>query len=169
MTPSQGWRTEFVGGGFVTTPQDGKWSWGLELRSVSGERISAGESAGSADEHRLAFARSEGVYEWFVNHPNGLQQGWTITDRPSTQSGEALRVELGIRGDLRARVEATTVEFVDGEGTTAVTYGGLLAWDAEGRKLPVEFAALEDGIAIHVDDRGAQYPITIDPVAQQPT
>ena len=31
--PGQGWSTRFDGRGFVTTPDDGAWSWGLELVS----------------------------------------------------------------------------------------------------------------------------------------
>ncbi len=163
--PGQRWRTEFDRTGFVTAPQDGSWTWGLELRAVGGERLEGAES-GKADENRLAFARSAEVIEWFVNRASGLQQGWTIVERPEVESG-GLALELGVRGDLRPKVSATSVDFVDSSDSVMLTYGGLLAWDADGRKLPVEFAALEDGVAIRVDDREARYPVTIDPLAQQ--
>ncbi len=160
-----GWRTEFDGTGFVTTPRDGSWTWGLELRAIDEERVGTAKS-GTADGNRLAFARSAAVFEWFVNRSEGLQQGWTIVTRPEA-SADWLRLELRVRGDLRPKVGAKSVDFVDSTASVVLTYGGLLAWDADGRKLPVEFAALEDGIAVRVDDRGARYPVTIDPVAQQ--
>lgn len=161
----QDWRTEFDGKGFVTTPRDRSWTWGLELRAI-GDGLVAPAERGTAEENRLAFPRSEEVFEWFVNRSGGLQQGWTILKRPALE-GDGIRLELGVRGDLRAKVRPTAVEFVDATQGVVLTYGGLLAWDGEGRTLPVEFAALEDGIAIRVDDRDAVYPITIDPVAQQ--
>src|SRR5205823_3718738 len=56
----------------------------------------------------------------------------------------------------------------------------LKAWDANGRILPARFDAINPpspgyGVAGHqlstinfsVDERGARYPITIDPIAQQ--
>jgi trimeric autotransporter adhesin len=50
-----------------------------------------------------------------------------------------------------------------------LTYGGLKAWDANGKMLEVWFAEPGDkeSLAIVVDDREAAYPLTIDPVAQE--
>lgn len=50
-----------------------------------------------------------------------------------------------------------------------VSYGGLLAWDAVGKMLPVEFVAGSDPteLGIEVDVADARYPVTIDPLAQQ--
>jgi hypothetical protein len=60
-----------------------------------------------------------------------------------------------------------SVAFSDADGT-ALTYGGLKAWDATGRDLPVRFVEGGSGlIAIEVDDRDAVYPVTIDPIAEQ--
>ncbi len=89
-------------------------------------------------------------------------------ERPEADA-DRLALELRVRGDLRAKVGPTSVDFIDSTESVVLTYGGLLAWDAEGRKLPVEFAALADGIAIRVDDRGATYPVTIDPWRSRPT
>ncbi len=163
--PSQGWRTEFDGTGFVTTPRDGSWTWGLELRSIGEERVVA-LGRGTADENRLAFARSAEVFEWFVNRSGGLQQGWTIIERPDA-GADRLGLELKVRGGLRARVGVTSVDFVDSRESVVLTYGGLLAWDAEGRKLPVEFAAADAGIRVEVDTTDAVFPVTVDPLAQE--
>ena len=40
-------------------------------------------------------------------------------------------------------------------------------WDAEGRELAARFAPAEGGVELQVDDEGARYPLTIDPLAQQ--
>ena len=48
-------------------------------------------------------------------------------------------------------------------------YGGLLAWDAGGRHLPVALTAHKGGFALRVDDRQAVYPITIDPMVTNET
>ena len=168
--PGVGWLAEFDDGGFVA--RTGDWTWGLELSAVGfGDEAAAVSGAAwvRADENRLAVKRADGIYEWFVNSAGGLQQGWTLTERPAGDSaGPGLGLELAVRGDLEPRVEAGAVSFVNADEAVVLTYGGLLAWDADGRRLPVEFVAAGDGgVRIEVDERGARYPVTIDPVAQE--
>ena len=63
--------------------------------------------------------------------------------------------------------DGETLRFEDAQGTTVLTYSGLKVWDAEGRNLPARFAAEGSGVRLLVDERGAHYPITVDPIAQQ--
>jgi uncharacterized repeat protein (TIGR02543 family) len=81
-----------------------------------------------------------------------------------------VRLDISVRGGLRPQVstEGTCVAFLNESGGTALTYGGLKAWDADGKSVRSRFVA--DGatsIRIEADDESARYPITIDPVAQQ--
>ncbi len=39
--------------------------------------------------------------------------------------------------------------------------------DSQGRELAARFSSEPDGLRLKVDERGAKYPITIDPLAQQ--
>ena len=48
-----------------------------------------------------------------------------------------------------------------------LTYSGLKVSDADGHDLPARFAAQQEGVRLLVDERGARYPITVDPIAQQ--
>ena len=50
-----------------------------------------------------------------------------------------------------------------------VTYAGLKVWDARGKLLPARFepAGQGSGLSLAVEEVGAQYPLTIDPIAQQ--
>ena len=110
--------------------------------------------------------------------------------------GKPLSFTLAVRGGLRPHVttDALGVEFRDGAGATVLTYSGLKVWDADGQVLPSRFETV-DGRARHsvraageaedviassrraedcepclrllVDERGARYPLTIDPIAQQ--
>ena len=48
-----------------------------------------------------------------------------------------------------------------------VTYSGLKVWDTDGDTLPARFVAEANGVRLLVDERGARYPITVDPIAQQ--
>jgi hypothetical protein len=84
-----------------------------------------------------------------------------------------LNFRLAVRGGLRPVLEPDRhgVRFVDADGTTRTTYAGLKVWDADGQILPAHFEQLDAGrpgeITLAVDERGARYPLTIDPIAQQ--
>jgi hypothetical protein len=164
--PRQGWRLTFDGTGFTARPDDGAWLWGLQLQRVNGRPVR--QSPGQAAGQRLAYDRGQGVEEWFVNDGRGLEQGWTLRQRPEASGDAPLRLELAVRGGLRPVVSADSVAFADASGATVLTYGGLKAWDATGRQLTARFARnAGGGFALEVADVGAVYPVTIDPVAQQ--
>ena len=169
-TPSQQWTTRFDGRGFLVTPDSGGWTWGLELArygSVDSPLRSAGAPTVSIDDSRVTYTRDADVDEWFVNASRGIEHGFTLRARPAAAAG-ALVFEFAVHGGLTPSVhgDGRGITFVDGQGTAAVTYAGLTVFDADGRTLPARFEPAP-ALRLVVDDRGARYPITIDPTAQQ--
>lgn len=142
--PGLGWTMTFDDTGFTAT--DGRWTWGLELASSK-------PAAPSANANRLSAQRSPHLTEWFVNDQRGLEQGWTLT--------APAEISLRVRGNLKPDVSSQSITF-GGQ----LTYSGLKAWDAKGDDVPVWFEAVHDGFAVRYDDTSAQYPLTIDPLAQ---
>jgi hypothetical protein len=178
--PGQGFTTTFDGGGFLATPQAGGWEWGLELKSYGfGDHLKTVEraSAVQAEDQGLTYTRDDSLREWFLNDQKGLEHGFTVLQRPlgasSEASGSPLELTLGVRGGLRPHiaVDAQGVDFKDASGATAITYGGLKVWDKDGKVLASRFEPGADGqrgtFRISVDERGARYPLFIDPLAQQ--
>jgi ABC-type Fe3+-hydroxamate transport system substrate-binding protein len=172
--PGQQWTTQFDKRGFLATPKDGGWQWGLELQSYGfAENPTAigGTPAVRADGQRLSYQWDANIQEWFVNDPRGLEHGFTVNQRPALNSSSAtLDFLLGVRGGLRPQVtgDALGVEFRDAAGATVLNYSGLKVWDADGKVLASRFAAAgENQVRLLVDERGARYPLTIDPIAQQ--
>ncbi|RFC45515.1 MAG: FG-GAP repeat-containing protein [Verrucomicrobia bacterium] len=167
---SQRWCASFDESGFVATPDDGNWTWGLELRrfGFAGSEVAANAVRGRAGEGRLSYQRGEFLEEWFLNDERGLEQGWTLQRRPDG-AGESgpMRLELAVRGGLDPVVAGGTVQFADGGGVARVTYSGLRAWDADGRRLEARFVGGVDGFAVEIEEGQARYPVTIDPIAQQ--
>ena len=164
----QQWLTRFDGQGFTVTPDHKEWTWGLQLRSYghTGKKIALNAPAKMrTDKNRIVYQRGV-VEEWYINDNKGLEQGFTIQKSPAG-SGE-LRLELEIRGGLKAKVEVggTQVSFAKAE-VDVLRFGALRAWDAEGRKLNTRFEADGGNIQLVVQDTEARYPITIDPIAQQ--
>ena len=86
--------------------------------------------------------------------------------------------------------DGRAVRFVDAHGVAALTYAGLTVRDADGRNVPARFEPVlgrasvpaspnipgDQGsrgrspshlLRLAIDERGARYPLTIDPIAQQ--
>ncbi|MDM7916400.1 MAG: integrin alpha, partial [Candidatus Eisenbacteria bacterium] len=139
-----------------------RWGrWG-RLSEVIPEQV--GPRAAGA---RVLF-RYEGFDEWYENGPAGLEQGFTVHERPE---GEGVLVVLGrMGGELRPQWSAGdgAVSFLDGDGNEVLHYGGLHAWDASGRELESRLELAGDEIAIVVGDDEADYPVTIDPLLDSP-
>ena len=100
------------------------------------------------------------VVEWFRNREGGLEQGWTIPERPAGSGRLAL--DLGVRGAAVDVVGAKAAQFV--QGASVLSYDGLAVHDAAGTELPARFRETRDGLRVLVDDAGASYPVVIDPV-----
>jgi len=150
-------------------------SWGRSGH----EQVVAGRPAAAATGGRIEYDWGGAIREWFVNDTRGLEQGWTVLDPPQNESSEdnpvqpGLSLTLTVRGGLTPQLDhgSSGLTFFDQQGMATLTYGGLKAWDAEGRALEARFVELPDTdparVQIWVDDRQARYPVTIDPIAQQ--
>jgi hypothetical protein len=109
--------------------------------------------------------------EWYENRAEGIEQGFTLNERPGECTGvipnESLRVLLAVSGDLRARLvdDGQKIELADEKGKGAMSYSRLVALDADGKKLPARMETSAEGheIALVVEDAAARYPIVIDP------
>ncbi|MCC6652797.1 MAG: FG-GAP repeat protein [Candidatus Eisenbacteria bacterium] len=106
--------------------------------------------------------RRPGWTEWFENSEGGLEQGFTLESRP--EGAGPVVVELAVAG-------ATLERDADGDGATILAPGGrrlryekLLAFDARGTALAATMEIEARQIRLRVEDEGAAYPITIDPL-----
>jgi len=182
--PGQRWIATFDQRGFVAKPKDGGWQWGLELKGYGfpgAERVIHSLPTVKAEGQRLAYGWDAAVQEWFVNDARGLEHGFTVKQRPA--GGPSLEAQpstldflLAVRGTLRTKVAADGlgIEFLDADGAAVLTYAGLKVWDADGKILRSHFEMSQPltlnsqpTVRLLVEERGARYPLTIDPLAQQ--
>ena len=107
-----------------------------------------------------------GWSEWYVNGPAGLEQGFTIPIRPDGPGSERLVIALAGSGLEPVAGEEEVLSLVRPDGSEAFRYGGLAAWDADSKALPVQMILSGRQVLLKVDDRDARYPVTVDPVFQ---
>ncbi len=165
-----GWRLE--GGavsarvgrdGDVTVRAAGGWVSLRVLGVGRGGRLQQPDGARSMRAHvnRVAYVHG-GLREWLAAGPLGVEQGFAVGQRPTHGRG-ALTLALGLGGSLQPRLAGPQLLLAAAAGT-AMSYGGLVALDARGRRLPASLALRGRVLLLRVIDRGAVYPVRIDPL-----
>jgi hypothetical protein len=134
----------------------GTATWRLALRGYGyGDELQPVKAvAPQAAANRVEYPRGA-LTEWYLNGPLGLEQGFTLA--------------LTLSGDLVASIDSTGtgVALSRADGTPALTYQGLTAYDAKGRQLTAWLQLSGNELWLRVDDTGAQYPLVVDPFLQQ--
>ncbi len=105
--------------------------------------------------------RRPGLVEWYLNSPDGLEQGFTVDTRPGGEG--PLTLELRVER-ARARLSAGRILLATPSGRR-LEYGKLAVVDARGA--PVDSSlTVPDPTRVHltVADAMANYPLTIDPL-----
>ena len=125
-------------------------------------------AAGPWSAHGNRVTRAGGpVREWYAAGPLGIEQGFTVLRRPRAGPGGRLTLALRVSGTLTARPGRSQLRFISRAGRVGLRYGALQARDAGGRRLAATLSLRRGRVVIAVDDRGARYPVTIDPLVQQ--
>ncbi|MCI0585086.1 MAG: FG-GAP-like repeat-containing protein, partial [Chloroflexi bacterium] len=147
-------------------------AWKLRLCTVSfgrgGDARPVECGAVRPNSNRVELERGA-LLEWFVNDERGIEQGWTIAAPPPGSREDPLWIGLDFVGlSLRIDDGGRSAVLVDREGETRLCYRGLTAIDATGRELDARLRSSPDGVGVCIDDRGALYPLDVDPVLTGP-
>jgi len=134
------------------------YGYGSEMAAVGGV-------APRAQANRVVY-RHAGVSEWYANGPLGLEQGFTLSGAPARRAGGALTLALALSGNLYATLSPGAVTFSG--ANRALSYRGLVASDATGRRLAARIQLAGGRLLIRVDSAGGHFPLRIDPFIQQP-
>lgn len=106
------------------------------------------------------------IQEWFAPHERGLEQGWTLPSAPDGDPKEPVWIGIEIDGDLEPRVvsDGRGAYLHDRNGRVRLVYSHLLVVDANQKLLPARVSVSPEGLGIAIDDRGAAYPVRVDPL-----
>jgi hypothetical protein len=114
--------------------------------------------------NRVAYTH-DGTTEWYVNGPLGLEQGFSVARAPA--SAGALTLAVGVSGASRVALAADGQSaLLRDAGGDELSYGGLSARDANGRALRTWMTSDGTQLLLHVDARGARFPLVVDPMVE---
>ncbi len=147
------------------------WSWGVHLEAVGRNTIDHVPTAVMVARGDTLLLQHGTATEWYRNGPRGIEQGFTLHVRPNGSTSRPVRLQLRLTGSLQARLERgdTGLALQRADGSTVLRYTGLAAHDASGRTLAARLALHGTHLWLVVHDRGARYPVSIDPWMEGPT
>jgi len=127
----------------------------------------SGVAVPRASANRVEYRRGI-LTEWYVNGPAGLEQGFTLNQRPQQIGRQPLTIALSLSGNLTAIADENGrgLSLIDSAGQAHLRYAGLTAYDSAGRELRAWLEVHGGRLLLRVDDSGARYPIVVDPTVQ---
>ncbi len=161
--PAQGLHVRFSRRSVTVASGKARLGLALSAYGYAGALRPLGPVTPRVSANRVSY-RHGSLTEWFANGPLGLEQGFDVAARPQIGSGP-LTFSLALSGDLAASLHGGAL-MLSGRGM-ALRYGGLVATDARGRVLRSWLELSGSRLLIRVADRGAVYPLRIDPLIQQ--
>jgi hypothetical protein len=161
--PAQHFHTDFSRRGVTVASGTAQLGMALTAYGHGSTLRPVRPTAPRASANRVRYAHGA-LTEWYANGPLGIEQGFDVAAHSSAAAGP-LTLSLALSGNLAARQRNGSV-LLTGQGA-ALRYGGLVATDARGRVLPSWLQLANGHVLIRVADRGASYPLRIDPMIQQ--
>lgn len=142
--------------------------WGVSLRTVAAGRgdalhpLDTVEPVASAG--RIEYRR-RGLTEWYVNDPRGVEQGFTLLERPAGNKGPVV-LELEVASNLFVlpTKDAGGLMVVNSAGRPVAHYDGLTALGADGKELPSRIDLAGGRLRLSFADENAAYPVIVDPL-----
>ncbi len=166
LTPAQHLRSSFGASGVTVASAGQRLSLGLRAIGLGAARTPVAPVAPRGRANRVVLAH-QGLSEWYLNGPLGLEQGFTISHAPAGHGGP-LTLALGLSSSAPARLSPNHKGFTVGApGAGSIAYTGLTAVDALGRLLPSRLQISGGQLLISVDATGASYPVKVDPFVEQ--
>lgn len=143
----------------------GTASWAMTLRGYGyGDALKTVSAAPPrANPNRVEYRRHS-LTEWYINGPAGLEQGFTIAERPDKSNGQPLTIALALSLGLSAVVDETRMTArLNSRNGESLRYTGLSAQDAKGRRLEAWLESQPGSLLLRISDTDAEYPIVVDP------
>lgn len=163
--PEMGMVAQARAGGIWLQPSGaggGKGGVGLQLVSQGCDEhpIAAAPVAPQARGNRIEYPR-DGVTEWYLNGPLGLEQGFTVTRDLGCR--RKLVFEMTLDRSVSAELQQQGTVLALNANGLRYRYGELYSYDADGRELPSAMQLAGQRLRLVVDAAGARYPVVVDP------
>lgn len=152
-----------TGDGYTVSNGSGEdWNVKFDILEIAGNIKTAFRKSTVIDhQNEIIFSHPLADIE-YVNNEKGIRQNFIVKQKPSDQQPLTIRMKLTTTLSPRL-VNNTQLQFSNNSGTK-LSYEDLKVWDATHRLLDARMELHNNILSIVVDDKNAQYPVTVDPL-----
>ncbi|NTV47413.1 MAG: hypothetical protein HGB11_13045, partial [Chlorobiales bacterium] len=167
---AQNLRFTYYENGFKVQPHTDGEEWQVEFRLKTVDRGEKGlpieKMVLSAEENKLK-ATSPSLDIQYQNDKNGMRQDFIIKVRPDGKNNLRLNFAASLdKATLAVKPSEVIVASKKKGRSNVMRYSDLKVWDRNGKHLKAWMEKTrDDAFAIVVDDRNAEYPVTVDPIS----
>lgn len=162
--------------GWQLMPYGGGWNWQYTFGSVErGDKEVYQIKDGSVEtrENGIYIDRGNGIQEYYENSYKGIEQVFVLQNKPVGEGDLVLSGKVNLSNLVIKDNNDASITFVADSGYTAFVYDHLKVYDADGKefKAKLDMKSIGEGIyelQVSVDDNGAKYPLTVDPLSATP-
>ncbi|MGN6399256.1 MAG: hypothetical protein ACTHMD_02310, partial [Flavisolibacter sp.] len=142
------------------------WKASFVIQEVGGKRLNDGEAiVTKVSPNELHYQYERATIE-YKNTAEGLRQNFIVKEKPGIAN--PVLVKMKIRSALHATVKNNQLVLKDDKGNGRLYYDALKVWDADGKILEASMRLIKNDLSIVVNDKGAVYPVTVDPLNHTP-
>ena len=131
--------------------------WSIVLSSLGGEKTAVKPVVKA---NRIDYQHGNGLNEWYVNGPMGLEQGFTLAQAlPQTGKDGWLSLPVSFAGASVQRSSGQSQDWLTvlgANGEKLAQYGHLFTADASGKELETELTSSADGKAGSIADKAGR-------------
>jgi len=154
---------------FKSGHSEKEWTVGMQLTAYGSDAVATIKM--QQEDNTLTYDRGN-IQEWYINRPNGLEQGFTLQQAPQNhQTGTDISLSLQLSGDLIPELTAQSLRFYTQDKQYAFSYNKLIVKDANGQTLPAKMTLDPQSkqLQLSFNAAQAQWPIIVDPLVYTET
>ena len=110
--------------------------------------------------NRVTYAHDD-ITEWYDNSSKGLEQGFTLRQRPKGKG--PLQLVIAVQGAEASNTANNAIKLKSQTGRT-LQYQKLKVTDAKGRVVAAHMGVKDKHILLSINDHQARWPLTVDPL-----
>jgi hypothetical protein len=162
--------------GWELIPYGGGWEWRYNFQNIQrgSNSVYENQSAGiTFKDNVVSIDRGNGIEEYYKNTYEGIEQVFVLKNKPEGSGDLVLSGKIFMK-DLKPKVNsAESISFITTEDYLAFNLDHLKVYDSNNKEFKAKMSLIDENngsylFKIIVDDAGAVYPLTVDPLSSTP-
>lgn len=161
---------------WTITDLSGEWQWAYVFEGIEREGQNVFQANGgnvTTKDNGVYIDRGQGVTEYYLNGQDGIEQTFVLNEPKGAVGAMAVVGKLRLENATPKMSGESTLSLYDRDNQPVFNFAHLKIFDANRQEVAGTMSVEERGageykLSIKLNDTGAKYPLTVDPVGGTP-